>query len=102
MKIIKSYAWPGNIRELMNCIESAVVMNIGDTITADSLPPFLSSAKTSKQSAAQTPDNLFDIEKKAIFDALDKTNGNKAEASRVLGIGLRTLYRKLDQYGMDK
>ncbi len=102
MKIIKSYAWPGNIRELMNCIESAVVMNIGDTITAESLPPFLSSAKTSKQSAVQTPDNLFDIEKKAIFDALDKTNGNKAEASRVLGIGLRTLYRKLDQYGMDK
>jgi len=102
MKIIKSYAWPGNIRELMNCIESAVVMNIGDTITADSLPPFLSSAKTSKKSAAQTTDNLFDIEKKAILDALDKTNGNKAEASRLLGIGLRTLYRKLDQYGMNK
>ena len=102
MKIIKSYAWPGNIRELMNCIESAVVMNIGDTITADSLPPFLSSAKTSKKAAAQTTDNLFDIEKKAILDALDKTNGNKAEASRLLGIGLRTLYRKLDQYGMNK
>jgi len=102
MKIIKSYAWPGNIRELMNCIESAVVMNIGDTIAADSLPPFLSSAKTSKKSAAQNTDNLFDIEKKAILDALDKTSGNKAEASRVLGIGLRTLYRKLHQYGMDK
>jgi two-component system response regulator AtoC len=101
MKIIKSYSWPGNIRELMNCIESAVVMNIGNTITADSLPPFLSSVKTSKQSA-KTPDNLFDIEKKAIFDALDKTHGNKAEASRVLGIGLRTLYRKLDQYGINK
>ncbi len=100
MKIIKSYAWPGNIRELMNCIESAVVMNIGETITMESLPPFLSSVKSAKQPSEQTSDNLFEIEKKAILEALDKTNGNKAEAARVLGIGLRTLYRKLNQYGV--
>jgi len=102
MKIIKTYAWPGNIRELMNCIESIVVMNIGDTIISDSLPPFLSPANTSKQPSEQIAENLFDIEKKAILDALNKTNGKKAEASRLLGIGLRTLYRKLNQYGMEK
>ncbi len=98
MNIIKSYAWPGNIRELMNCIESAVVTNISDTITAESLPPFLSVVKSAKQSSGQGSDNLYEMEKKAILDALEKTNGNKAEASRVLGIGLRTLYRKLSQY----
>jgi transcriptional regulator with PAS, ATPase and Fis domain len=102
MKIIKSYAWPGNIRELMNCIESTVVMNIGDTITAESLPSFLSSVKLAKQISGQTTDNLFEVEKKAILEALDKTNGNKAETARVLGIGLRTLYRKLNQYGVSE
>jgi DNA-binding NtrC family response regulator len=100
MKIIKSYSWPGNIRELMNCIESAVVMNIGDTITPESLPPFLSAVKPGKKTSEQDADNLFEVEKKAILDTLNKTNGNKAEAARVLGIGLRTLYRKLSQYGV--
>ncbi|UCH80020.1 MAG: sigma-54-dependent Fis family transcriptional regulator [Nitrospiraceae bacterium] len=100
MKLIKSYSWPGNIRELMNCIESAVVVSVGDTVTANSLPPFLTSSKTSKLLSSQPDDKLFEIEKKAILDALEKTNGNKAEASRVLGIGLRTLYRKLKQYNV--
>ena len=97
MKIIKAYHWPGNIRELMNCIESAVVMALGDAIDVDCLPPFLTIQQTGKHTDPSRT-NLFDIEKKAIFDALNKTSGNKAEAARCLGIGLRTLYRKLDQY----
>ncbi len=98
MKLIRAYNWPGNIRELMNCIESAVVMSLTDEITVESLPPFLS-LKPMKQSASKTPENLFDIEKKAIFDALNKSGGNKTETAKVLGIGLRTLYRKLSLYG---
>jgi DNA-binding NtrC family response regulator len=99
MKIIKSYSWPGNIRELMNCIESAVVMTLGDEITVDSLPPFITmkKTKTAKEGASE---NLFEVEKQAILNALNKTGGNKAEAARILEIGLRTLYRKLKQYNM--
>lgn len=99
MKLIKSYHWPGNIRELMNCIESAVVMTLDDQVTIDSLPPFLS-MESSKRTAGKSPQNLFDIERNAIVETLKKTGGNKAEASRILGIGLRTLYRKLHQYGL--
>ncbi len=99
MKLIKSYSWPGNIRELMNCIESAVVMSIGDVIDVDSLPLFMTIAQKD-QVFAKVTRNLFDIEKKAILEALDKNRGNKAETARTLGIGLRTLYRKLNQYGV--
>jgi DNA-binding NtrC family response regulator len=97
MKIIKAYHWPGNIRELMNCIESAVVMALGPEVDANCLPPFL----TIKQNVRKSHDsviNLSEIEKKTILDALNKTSGNKAEAARLLGIGLRTLYRKLEMY----
>ncbi len=81
MKIINSYNWPGNIRELMNCIESAVVMTIGDQITVESLPPFLTLKRPARVSG-KAPENLFEIEKKAILDALNKCGGNKAEAAR--------------------
>jgi two-component system response regulator AtoC len=99
MEIINSYEWPGNIRELMNCIESAVVMTLGDQITVDSLPPFITMERKllTKDKAA---DNLFEIEKDAILNAMNKTRGNKAEAARILKIGLRTLYRKLKLYNM--
>lgn len=100
MKLIKSYSWHGNIRELMNCIESAVVMSIGDVIDVDSLPPFMTMGRKD-QGYSKSSRNLFDIEKKAILEALDKSRGNKAEAARTLGIGLRTLYRKLKQYGVE-
>ncbi|MBI4849971.1 MAG: sigma-54-dependent Fis family transcriptional regulator [Nitrospirae bacterium] len=99
MKVIKSYNWPGNIRELMNCLESAVVMSLGDMIDVDALPPFLTIRQAEQSALPKSAANLFEIEKKAIYEALKKSQGNKAEAARILGIGLRTLYRKLEQYG---
>lgn len=101
MKIIKAYNWPGNIRELMNCLESTIVMTIGDEITGESLPPFLS-LRPSLPNKGALPENLYEVKKKAILDALDQTGGNKTEAARKLQIGLRTLYRKLKQYGMNE
>lgn len=100
MKIINSYNWAGNIRELMNCIESAVVMTLGNQITVESLPAFLT-LKPAARASDKSPENLLEIEKNAILDALNKCSGNKADAARALGIGLRTLYRKLDQYGVE-
>jgi len=99
MNVIRSYNWPGNIRELMNCIESSVVMSIGDKLDVDSLPPFLT-IRQDEYDRGKPAANLFEIEKKAILEALKETDGNKSEAARLLGIGLRTLYRKLEQYGV--
>jgi DNA-binding NtrC family response regulator len=99
MKVIKSYNWPGNIRELMNCIESSIVMTVNNEVNVDSLPPFLLN-KSIKHTSGNEPDNLFELEKKAVIDALNKTGGNKTEAAKNLGIGLRTLYRKLELYGL--
>lgn len=98
MKKIKAYHWPGNIRELMNCIESAVVMTIGDQITVENLPPFLSMSTARQAVDSGAKGSLEEIEKKAILDALDKAGGNKAQAAKTLGIGLRTLYRKLKEW----
>ena len=98
LKKIKSYHWPGNIRELMNCIESAVVMTVGDQITVENLPPFLSISTARPTADSAVKGSLEEIEKKAILDALDKTGGNKAQAAKALGIGLRTLYRKLKEW----
>jgi len=99
MRIIDSYDWPGNIRELMNCIESAVVMAHDDHIDVKDLPPFLS-LRQDKQKTDKFPKSFSEIEKKAIFDALNSAEGNKVQAAKILGIGLRTLYRKLEQYGL--
>jgi DNA-binding NtrC family response regulator len=100
MKKIKSYHWPGNIRELMNCIESSVVMTIGDRIDVENLPSFLSMS-TEKPAAGSSKGSLDEIEKNAILDALDKAGGNKARAAKTLGIGLRTLYRKLKEWNIN-
>ena len=97
MKLIISYSWPGNIRELINCIESAVVMSLQDEITVDSLPSYIRSKKTGEPSG-KVDENLSEIEKKAIIAALKKTGGKKTEAAKILGIGQRTLIRKLQQY----
>jgi transcriptional regulator of acetoin/glycerol metabolism len=99
MKAIKSYNWPGNIRELMNCIESSIVMTGNNEVNVDNLPPFLSH-KSVKHTVGKEPENLSELEKKAVIDALNKTGGNKTEAAKNLGIGLRTLYRKLELYGL--
>jgi len=99
MKRIESYDWPGNIRELMNCIESAVVMASGDHINIEDLPPFLF-LEQDKKTTGGTMKTLSGIENKAILEVLRKTGGNKSETAKILGIGLRTLYRKLDQYGL--
>jgi DNA-binding NtrC family response regulator len=100
MKIIKSYNWPGNIRELKNCIESAVVMTIGDRITVESMTPYLTLKHLARVSG-KSPENLSELEKNAILAALVKYHGNKADAASALGIGLTTLYRKLEKYGAE-
>jgi DNA-binding NtrC family response regulator len=96
--LMRNHPWPGNVRELMNCVESMVVTSTGKIINLDNLPEHL----LSKCAAIQPGDNpdgiLATMERKLITETLEQTGGNKPEAARILGIGLRTLYRKIDRW----
>jgi DNA-binding NtrC family response regulator len=92
-----AYDWPGNIRELRNCIESAVVMCNKNLITVDDLPPALQSAADSEDSV-RIPLNitLDEAEKLIIRAVVSSHKGNKSKAAETLSIGRKTLLRKLD------
>lgn len=94
------YDWPGNIRQLRNCMESAVVMSSGDTITLDDLPPTIS--QNTAIDTVQIPAglSLADAEKIFIQQSLAVNRGNKSKTAQTLGIGRKTLHRKLEEYGM--
>ena len=96
MAIIKSYDWPGNVRELMSFAESCVVLARTDYITNDDIPEYLFSMHNSN---LHNPVGVLEEnERQLIVDTLKSTRGNKVEAAKILGIGLRTLYRKLERY----
>ena len=103
-EILKEYDWPGNVRELENTIEAAVVLTDGSIITADVLPVEVGGSQRvedlpeSGEIRIAPGTSLPEAEKAIILATLERTDGNKTAAARILGIGLRTLYRKLEQY----
>lgn len=99
MALIQSYTWPGNIRELMNCIESSVVMNRSGVIDLESIPEYLT-YNTVDGNPDMEGGVLQELEKKTITDMLKETGGDKTKAAQRLGIGLRTLYRKIEKWGI--
>ena len=99
MKIINSCEWRGNIRELMNSIESAVVMARKDYVDVDSLPAHIFAQPD--VTTGMEKETLHDVERKTILSVLNRAGWDKAQAAKTLGIGLRTLYRKLEQYGIE-
>lgn len=111
-KRFRGYAWPGNVRELRNFVETMVVLDTDGKLDVDDLPPELIddadssvpavAPEKSASSAAAESDligkPLAVIERWAIEETLKLTNDNREEAAQMLGIGARTLYRRLDQY----
>lgn len=96
---LEQYAWPGNVRELQNVIERALIVCEG-SITPDTLPVDLwEQCQTSARDSDQ-PLDLSTVEKEHINRILHYTHGNKTEAARLLRIGLTTLYRKIEEYGI--
>ncbi len=100
MELIRAYNWPGNVRELMNCIESAVVMARTDVITVEEIPEYLT-YKAPGVELNSKEGLLHELERKAIIDTLNATRGEKVKAAKILGIGLRTLYRKIEKYELE-
>jgi DNA-binding NtrC family response regulator len=98
--ILYGYPWPGNVRELRNCLESAVVMCKSNIITVDDLPPHIHTEAREDYLRVAAGATLAEIEKEAIRATLALQNGNKTRAAEVLGIGRKTLHRKLQEYGL--
>lgn len=96
---LERHTWHGNVRELRNAVERSMIMAEGDRLLADDLPADFRSPESRN---ANNPVSLDDMERLHIQKILQYTGGNKAEAARLLGIGIATLYRKLDQYGMGR
>ena len=97
---MQSYAWPGNVRELRNVIERALII-CDDYITLDDMPLDFRSSTLSGSAADGDDFELAEAEHRHIQRVLQYTKGNKAEAARLLKIGLTTLYRKIDEYGIN-
>ncbi len=95
---IKKYEFPGNIRELRNVIERAVILSEGEILTESTLPKeFFNEGITGQEDLTK----LADIEKEHIIKTLKSVDGNKTKAAEKLGIGVTTLYRKLQIYGLE-
>ena len=96
-KLFLSYPWPGNVREMMNAVEHALIV-CDSKITPRDLPIDILSGDTS--SAADDSFDLKSVERNHIIKVLQHTHGNKTETARLLKIGLTTLYRKIEEYGI--
>ncbi len=95
-----NYDWPGNVRELRNTMESAVVMSRGDFITADDLPPHIGGASDGEYIRVRLGASLQEAERQIIKETLLSERGNKSKSAEVLGIGRKTLHRKINEYGL--
>jgi DNA-binding NtrC family response regulator len=102
------HPWRGNVRELLNVVQSMVVLDTDGILGVDDLPPeFMSDEEldggelaTLEGPSELVGKSLGDIERWAIAETLKITNGNREETARILGIGARTLYRKLEKYDL--
>ena len=114
MEYLTQQEWHGNVRELRNTIETAVILSTSETITLADLstdffqsPTSIPTQTTSGQSILDSEGfghvgmTMEELEKEAIIRALQETGGNRAKAADMLGIGVRTLYRKLESYQIE-
>jgi len=110
LKLLTAYDWPGNVRELQNCIYSAMTVAPSATIEPADLPrriyseskqPDITNVAGGISLAQIAAESAAKAEQDAINKALSESSGNREKAADLLGIGRKTLYRKLKQYGID-
>ncbi len=96
--LLRAHRWPGNIRELENVIERAIVFSEGDVIRPENLPDALRIPAVVPSD--QEIRSLSEIEREQVVRALQAVQGNKAAAARLLGLDRKTLYRKIELYDL--
>jgi two-component system NtrC family response regulator len=96
IRLLTAHSWKGNIRELKNVMERVVIL-ADDKVIGPDLLPF----EFHQETSTTNPLNLQEIERQHLIKVLKYTNGNKTETARQLGIGLTTLYRKIEEYKID-
>jgi len=104
LSVLSSYSWPGNVRQLRNTIRTMVVMCDRDVLDVQDIPPDIAQRRhligPAQPTAALGDVSLDELERKAIEETLAKTKGNREKAAKILGIGERTLYRKIKEYNL--
>jgi DNA-binding NtrC family response regulator len=100
--LFRAYGWPGNVRELRNVVESMAVMSRTNRLSREDIPPNVRrSVEEVKADGVRVGMKLADAERYLIEATLKEMGGNRTRAAKVLGIGLRTLQRKLKSYGVN-
>lgn len=102
-RILERHAWPGNVRELRNAMERAAVLAGTDPIDVSHLPPELRSDAPPAvvvQTTATVRDELENVERQRILEALEQTAGNQTKAAELIGMPRRTFVKRLDAYGI--
>jgi DNA-binding NtrC family response regulator len=126
---LRAYAWPGNVRQLRNCLERAVLLSNDNRITLSELPPEVArpvaapvmfaqpsgaaqgadsssnsnaAGQASFNAASSSPASLREVERQQILAALEQTNWHRAKTAEILGISPSTLYRRLRDYDLDR
>jgi transcriptional regulator with PAS, ATPase and Fis domain len=97
MEALVSFAWPGNVRQLENVLERAVILRKAGLIQPADLPEEIVDASRHEQPSGRS---LDDVERALILDLLAEHGGNQSRVARILGINRRTVYRKLKSWGM--
>ena len=112
LALLKKYAWPGNLRELRNVMECAVLLTLDGIVRVDVLPSRITSARRESQPPSGASESvnpstklrgeLSAIERRRILEALERCAGNQTRAAALLGIGRRTLLKRLDEYQLSR
>ncbi len=101
VSVLMSHDWPGNIREIENVIERATTLCEGDVILPEDLPPRLLNGSNGAAADKTLKTVVRDSERKHIRNMLRQTQGDKKKAAEILSISIPSLYRKLDQLGIN-
>jgi DNA-binding NtrC family response regulator len=113
MAALMAHTWPGNVRELHNALERGLILARGEVIEAQDLPPLAAESPASPPPSRRLPATagdtapvdflpLEELERRHLQEALARSDGNKTEAARLLGISLRSLYTKLGRHGLGR
>ena len=102
MAILMAHDFPGNIRELENAIQRAVVLSRGETIFPEHLPAKVQAVSSGGAGdAPRAGKTIREVERDTIVKALTETGGNRTHAARILGISRRTLQNKIREYEIE-